>query len=210
MRLIGIYNAPAWVTMLGLSSAVCSCFLALTGHHAFALTALIWAGIFDLFDGMVARKCRPTMEQSRLGMHLDSIVDVISFGITPAIIVTSLHTTGWSLVIAVFYVCAAAQRLTYFNVMQEDSPQPLQFYLGLPVTFAALIFGVGLAFMRFLPDAMNIYYANGLLLITGLLFITPFKMPKPKGTVYLFMPTLAVLFTGFWIWQGIYGGNHFV
>ncbi|WP_428240149.1 CDP-alcohol phosphatidyltransferase family protein [Gynuella sp.] len=210
MKLIGIYNAPAWITLLGLSSAMFSCFLALTGHHAFALAALIWAGIFDLFDGMVARKCQLTTQQSRLGMHLDSIVDVISFGITPAIIVTSLHITGWSFLIAAFYVFAATQRLAYFNVMQEDSPQPLQCYLGLPVTFAALIFGVGLALMCFLPDAMNIYYPNGLLLITALLFVTPFKMPKPRGMVYLFMPALAILFTGFWIWQGIYGGNHFV
>lgn len=124
MNIIGIYNAPACVTMLGLIASVFACTLAINGNHEFALAALIWAGIFDLFDGMVARRAPRTETESRFGVQIDSIVDVISFGITPAIIMTTMYHNIWTLMIAVFYVCAAAQRLAYFNVLQESHVPP--------------------------------------------------------------------------------------
>ncbi|SHO57532.1 CDP-alcohol phosphatidyltransferase family protein [Vibrio quintilis] len=213
MNIIGIYNAPACVTMLGLIASVFACTLAINGNHEFALTALIWAGIFDLFDGMVARRTTRTETESRFGVQIDSIVDVISFGITPAIILTTMHHNIWSLIIAVFYVCAAAQRLAYFNVLQESvvkENSTTKSYLGLPVTFAALIFGVGLFPVVTLSQTAATHYANGLMLLTGILFITPFTMKKPGGIVYLMMPVLALAATVFWLWQGLTGGFHVV
>ncbi|MDW6004191.1 CDP-alcohol phosphatidyltransferase family protein [Vibrio mangrovi] len=201
MNIIGIYNAPTRVTMLGLVSSVFACILALNGYHEFALVALIWAGIFDLFDGFVARRSSLTEKESRFGLHIDSIVDVVSFGITPAIIVNSIQHDFWSIAASVFYVCAAAQRLAYFNILQENKSEAAKYYLGLPVTFASLIFGIGLSLNIWLPPALSDWYSTALLLITGMLFITPFRLPKPKGLIYVSMPLLAILFSVFWLLQ---------
>ena len=56
MKLVGVYNAPAWVTMAGLLCGVVACCLVIQGEPELAVVALIWAGICDLFDGMVARR----------------------------------------------------------------------------------------------------------------------------------------------------------
>ena len=79
--------------------------------------ALIFAGVFDLLDGLVARLARAT---SRFGVEYDSISDTVSFGVAPAVLafnageVSELGWTGW--VMAYMYTACAALRLAFrFN-----------------------------------------------------------------------------------------------
>jgi CDP-diacylglycerol--serine O-phosphatidyltransferase len=115
-----------------------------------AAIAICFAFFFDLADGRVARL---TKTQSNLGLQLDSLADVISFGAAPALLVYKwgLENFGhrWGLeyfghagiFIAYLFAGAAALRLARFNVlaMQHDSAKPGKFIIGLPVPAAAAV-----------------------------------------------------------------------
>jgi len=106
-----------------------------------AAIAICFAFFFDLADGRVARL---TKTQSDLGMQLDSLADVISFGAAPALLVYKWGLTRFGLggVFIAFLFCGAgALRLARFNVlsMQKDASKPGKFIIGLPVPAAASV-----------------------------------------------------------------------
>jgi CDP-diacylglycerol---serine O-phosphatidyltransferase len=101
---------------------------------------LFYAFIFDLFDGRVARMTRT---QSNFGIEFDSLADLISFGVAPAIIIYrwALIDTGIvGIVVCFCYILAGAIRLGRFNVMARSaapSKKPGKYMLGLPIPIAA-------------------------------------------------------------------------
>jgi CDP-diacylglycerol--serine O-phosphatidyltransferase len=106
-----------------------------------AAVAICFAYFFDLADGRVARL---TKTQSNLGLQLDSLADVISFGVAPALLVYKwgLSRFGlWGVFIAFLFCGAGALRLARFNVlaMQHDSAKPGKFIIGLPVPAASAV-----------------------------------------------------------------------
>jgi CDP-diacylglycerol--serine O-phosphatidyltransferase len=107
-----------------------------------AAIAICFAFFFDLADGRVARLTRT---QSNLGMQLDSLADVISFGAAPALLVYKWGLTRFGLygVFVAFVFCAAgALRLARFNVLsmqKGDADKPGKFIIGLPVPVAASV-----------------------------------------------------------------------
>ncbi len=107
-----------------------------------AAIAICFAFFFDFADGRVARL---TKTQSSLGLQLDSLADMISFGAAPALLVYKWgleHFFGRAGVFVAFlFAGAAALRLARFNVlaMQHDGDKPGKFFLGLPVPAAAAI-----------------------------------------------------------------------
>jgi len=106
-----------------------------------AAVAICFAYFFDLADGRVARL---TKTQSNLGMQLDSLADVISFGVAPALLVYRWglgHFGKWGIVIAFVFCAAGALRLARFNVlaMQHDAAKPGKFIIGLPVPAASAV-----------------------------------------------------------------------
>jgi len=106
-----------------------------------AAILIIFAAVFDTLDGRVARMTRT---QSAIGLQLDSLADVISFGVAPAVLMyhwslKQLDTLG--LVVAFLYVAAGAIRLARFNVLAMnstgDSERSGKYFLGLPIPAAA-------------------------------------------------------------------------
>lgn len=102
---------------------------------------IIFAMFFDMIDGRVARLTRT---QSAFGMEIDSLADVVSFGVAPAQLVYtwSLHSLGMAGVLACFaYVACGAIRLARFNVLSTDTSgrpkKPSKYILGLPIPGAA-------------------------------------------------------------------------
>ncbi len=101
---------------------------------------LFYAFIFDLFDGRVARLTRT---QSTFGVEFDSLADLISFGVAPAVITYRwiLHESGWvGMAVCFVYVAGGAIRLARFNVMARAGKKdetPGKYMLGLPIPMAA-------------------------------------------------------------------------
>ncbi len=206
MKVLGVYNWPAFITLLGLVSGLLACTLSVSGHLEFAVVALIWAGVFDLFDGLVARRLSLSHDERRFGIEIDSITDVVSFGVAPVVVTSAWCDNFVGVIVAgAIYLCAAAQRLAFFNITQATTEGSVTYYLGLPVTFAALIFGVLLSLQLLLPPVLFQYFCTLLLLVIALAFVVPMRIPKPNKWIYIIMPLLALIFTVGWLKLGIKG-----
>ena len=137
-------HIPNIVTLLNLSSGCFAILLAFNGHLKEAAAMVLLASVFDFFDGMVAKLLHV---KSDVGKELDSLADVISFGVAPAIIMYHLFVmTGISTftcygiyiipaIISFLYPCFAALRLAKFNL---DTRQT-DIFFGLPSPAAAFI-----------------------------------------------------------------------
>lgn len=190
--------AATGVTLLGLGLAVAAAGLAVVGRLPGAFVLLIGAGLADLFDGWVAR--RTGTGGSPLGVQLDSLVDVASFGIVPIILVLAARDAapggtvgGLELGVAWVYVSCAVLRLARFNARVDPGPGPETSYRGVPVTYAALVFPLVYGVGESLPGVGS---AGLLLLATAvlaLLFVTPLPVPKPRGVAYPLFVLLAVV-----------------
>lgn len=200
--LLGLLNPPTLVTMAGLLCALAACWLAQSSQPELALVGLIGAGLCDLFDGLVARRCKLDLRARELGIQIDSLVDMVSFGLTPVLIAVAFGLSGLTgMIIGALYLCAAAQRLAHFNVLTQRESGPLRYYTGLPVTFIALIFPLVLALATLMPDRVFQWVLALTLLIVAGLFLAPVRIRKPVGVVYLLMPLLALVLTAFWVVQ---------
>ena len=102
--------------------------------------ALFFACFFDVFDGRVARMTRT---QSDFGVQIDSLADVISFGVAPGVLVyqwalKGLHPIG-GLMVAFAYTACGAIRLARFNVLAARGHGSLKYFIGLPIPGAAMM-----------------------------------------------------------------------
>ena len=93
---LGVINLPTVVTFLGMFMALGTVFLAFFGHFAGALICLMYAGICDLSDGALARRMEMTDDERAFGVQIDSIIDMASFGVAPAMLGLFLGMQGLS------------------------------------------------------------------------------------------------------------------
>lgn len=171
--------------------------LSVIGAYQWSFICLMMCGVCDTFDGMVARsKKNRTEEEKKFGIQIDSLCDLISFGVFPAILGYNLglSSVGW-LAIEILYVLAAVIRLAYFNVTEETRQQQTtekrKYYQGLPVTTSAFILPFAFA-LRYVIFGLDYLYGT-LMLITGILFIVDFKVPKLKGKGLIALGILVVV-----------------
>ena len=204
--MIGFYDYTVILTYLSLMSGTIGIMLCLNGmgHPYLGMFFLLFSGLCDTFDGKVARSKKDrTTQMKKFGIQIDSLSDLIAFGMLPACIgiamlrytmcipdlsgVTRYLLTHYTLqtqivlsLIAVLYVLAAMIRLAYFNVMEEEDRNidetGAKIYTGLPVTSAALIFP---AVLLIRADLTFLYF--GVMLITGGLFISKIQIKKPQN-----------------------------
>lgn len=214
--MLGYYNYTVILTYLSLMSSLIGMFCTFTGHMHWAIFCLALSGLFDTFDGKVARtKKDRTEDEKHFGIQIDSLCDVVCFGAYP---VTICYHTGMrsipSMAILMFYCLAGLVRLAYFNVLEEKRQQETsenrKYYQGLPITSIAVILPLvylSSALLRqfFLPAL------NGAMLLTGILFILNFRFRKPTNkelAVIIGIVGAAVLYIlVYYKWRGIFRWN---
>ena len=124
---------PNMFTLVGVCIGLSSIKFAFDGNFQFSIIAIIVAAIIDGLDGRIARLIKGT---SRVGKELDSLTDVISFGVAPAFIMyfwslNQIGRIGW--LICLIYVMCVALRLARFNVSSEADPSwKDNFFEGIP------------------------------------------------------------------------------
>lgn len=145
---------------------------------AIAMIALIMAGICDTFDGTIARMCKRTDQEKAFGVQLDSLADVVSFVVLPAVVTIITCQMSWHAFFAgCFYIFAGIMRLGWFNVTAEENKG---FYMGLPVTFASMLFPLAYAIMSVCNiRAYQSIVFEILSVVIALMFIANFKLQKP-------------------------------
>ena len=206
--MIGFYDYTVLLTYLGFASGVIGIYFSVLGNPFAAIICLMFSGLCDMFDGKVARtKKRRTVEERNFGVQLDSLSDLVCFGILPTMIGYSLGVKSSLLVpLLIFYPLAALIRLAYFNMLEviRNSSTPVKQYTGLPVTSAALIFPFIYIFKKFIGTYFPYVYA-GMLLVVGILFITKIKKPGIKVMILFIIigviEVLLIITVGRFVWR---------
>lgn len=183
--MLGIYNYTVILTYIGMLVSFFGISFAVAGDLRSALTCLMISGVCDMFDGKIASTKLRTQQEKRFGIQIDSLSDLVCFGILPAMIVCrAAGENSISLPISGAYVLCALIRLAWFNVdeeeRQERTQKPREVYYGLPVTTAALLLPMlaGAAGML----RLSLYWAAPVLLLAmSIAFLTPFPLKKPAA-----------------------------
>ena len=160
---------PNMLTLIGVCIGLSSIKFALDSKFELSIIAIIVAAVFDGLDGRVARLIKGT---SKVGKELDSLTDVISFGVAPAFIMyfwflNNLGKFGWLL--CLIYVVCVALRLARFNISSNEEPSWRDnFFEGVPSPAGGILVLMPLIFSLSELDIFNVNYN----LIVPIFFIT--------------------------------------
>ncbi len=218
--MIGFYDYTVILTYMSLLSAGTGIFVTLSGagHPYWGTFFLLFCGLCDAFDGIVARTKKDRSELERnFGIQIDSLSDLIAFGVLPACIGMSLvHTSPFLqqvfgsrrdnfplklvsfalFAVLVLYILAALVRLAYFNVTEEERQRTesgrRRSFVGLPVTSAALIFPSVMLLRYIIEFDISVIYFP-VTLVTGFLFLAKIQIPKPGLRGVLIMVAIGIL-----------------
>ena len=190
---VGIYNYTVIITYLSLISAGMGMYFSANGSFKAALFCLLLSGLCDMIDGPVARTRKRTETEKKFGIQIDSLCDLVSFGIQPAVLVYFIaeYYSGSpvniiALIVGLTFALCAVIRLAYFNVTEEERQEKegckkRTGYQGLPVTNSALIIP-GLYNARFFTDGSLFAMIMTIgLAIVAFLYVFNFKMFKLNG-----------------------------
>ena len=196
---LGQLDPATCLTLTSITLSILAVVFTARGSLAAGVICFMYAGLCDLFDGFIARRSTRTMEQQAFGLQIDSIADMAAFGVVPAFIALHLGLNSPAEVAAlIFYVCCAAMRLAFFNVHGTKADGKKRFYIGVPVTYSALVLPILLLFATTpgelpLPGLVQAYFW-----VLGTLFVLRIQVPKPGGISYVIFPLIAVVLTVMW------------
>ena len=189
---------PNMLTLIGVCIGLTSIRFALDGRFELAIVAIIIAALIDGLDGRIARLIKGT---SKVGKELDSLTDMISFGVAPAFIMffwklNTLGKFGWLL--CLIYVICVALRLARFNVNTGQSPSWRDnFFEGVPSPAGGILVLTPLIFSLTSFDFININYdivVPVFFITTSLLLISKFPSYSFKKIVIQRKATIFLLF----------------
>lgn len=196
---IGCYNPSVILTYIG----ICVSILGMLNVEdlKFAFMCLMVAGVCDMFDGPIARKCKRDEKGKAFGIQIDSLADVTNFVVFPMVLLNAVvHAylpemsnvvySVLALIISMLYVLAGIIRLAWFNITTDGHTD---YYQGLPVTFISmimpLVYGLSMNF-SFVKEVLL-----ATMLIVALLFVLNIKIKKPRGKFLLVFLLAGVLIT---------------
>ncbi|HQQ88729.1 MAG TPA: CDP-alcohol phosphatidyltransferase family protein [Oscillospiraceae bacterium] len=192
MMFIGYYNYTVLLTYAGAMASILGIYFAVSGNSFWAVICLQFAGLSDMFDGKIAATMDRNEKEKLFGIQIDSLCDLVSFGVLPTVIGWSLGLRGVIFFLsALFFIMNAVIRLSYFNVdetlRQRVETGRRKFYCGCPVTASALLFPLIYSLSNLLGGATPVIYQIALFVL-GALFVLKFYIPKPaKAGLFLFL-----------------------
>lgn len=142
--MLGVYDYTVVLTYVSVLISMGGMLFSLNGCPKMAVVCLAVSGFCDMFDGKIARtKKNRTEVEKRFGIQIDSLADIICFGVAPSLIAYRMgmnHIVG--IAILMFYVLAGLIRLAWFNVSEEirqnETEENRECYQGLPITSMAI------------------------------------------------------------------------
>ena len=189
---------PNMLTLIGVCIGLTSIRFALDGRYEFAIIAIIIAAVIDGLDGRIARLIKGT---SKVGKELDSLTDMISFGVAPAFIMyfwklNELGRFGW--LVCLIYVICVALRLARFNVNTGGEPSWRDnFFEGVPSPAGGILVLTPLIFSISSIEVFKIDYAIIVpifFIVTSFLLISKFPSYSFKKIVIQRKATIFLLF----------------
>jgi len=193
-------DLPNICSLAGLLCTVLAIYYAILGLFPAAMIGLIWAVFFDWSDGIIARQMKGRNDDQReFGGQLDSLIDVVSFSLCPAIILLSYgHFSPWFLPGAFIIVATGVLRLSYFNVfgLVEKST-----YMGLALDNNVIILVFAFLFNGLLGQTAFSIFLYILLMLLTACNVASIKTPKFAGRWYYALMLYTLVITALYSWQ---------
>jgi CDP-diacylglycerol--serine O-phosphatidyltransferase len=177
------------ITTLNLYCGIASIFAAIEGEFSRAVYWIFAAIVLDMLDGTVARL---TKSNSEFGKQLDSLCDVVSFGVAPAVLIYQVYLPGeqtavsrTGAVMAIIYVICTALRLARFNVYQAEIRE---YFIGLPSPAAAITIASFVLFTDYFVLQVPVWIFGPLTLVIAYLMVSTVQYPKNKMKSMILAP----------------------
>ena len=196
-------DIPNLCSLTGLFCSVLSIYFSLLNNFSAAVIGMLWAVFFDYCDGIIARKMKQRPEIfGRFGQQLDSMIDIVSFGVCPAVFLLSYGQFSFLLLPVAFCILASnALRLSYFNLfgLTDDG-----FYLGLSLDNNIFIFAFVFLFESLFSPLVFLIILSVLFMGLAFLNLAPIPTPKYQGKWFYLIVAYVIVLTL------IYGQNFIV
>ena len=187
-------DLPNVCSLAGLLCAVLGLYFAVLKNFPAAIIGMIWAVLFDWGDGIIARKIKGrTSDQKAFGGQLDSLIDMVSFGICPAVFLLSYgNFSPWFLPGAFVIVATSAIRLSYFNVfgLVDDST-----YMGLALDNNVIVFAFIFLFKGFFNPTVFSVIIYVMFLGMAVFNMAPVRTPKFSGKWFYVLLVYTIVLT---------------
>ena len=195
-----VWDLANVITLIGLCCGLLGIYFAVLKNFPAAMIAILWAVLFDWYDGPVARRLSGRSEAMKLfGGKLDSLADIVTMGVFPAVVLLSYGDFGgWYLPGACWIVMAGAVRLAYFDMFGVDSDGCIA---GLSLDITPLL--VALLFLLEGVVGPEVFAAvlYGTIVLLGFLHVAPFRMRKMVGRWYYVITVYVVGLSVAYGWQ---------
>ncbi len=196
--MLGVYDYTVVLTYISLAVSVVGMINCMNGNLRISILLLAVSGLCDMFDGKIARtKKNRTDIEKRFGIQIDSLCDVICFGMFPILICYQLGMRNiFEMIILCLYAVASVIRLAWYNVMEEirqnEEEDVRHFYQGLPITSMAVI----LPFFYLIRKPLGVHFVYILsvaVVIVGILFISNIRVKKPQNPILILMVAMIAM-----------------
>jgi CDP-diacylglycerol--serine O-phosphatidyltransferase len=179
------------ITAAGLALSMIAITLVLQGLPSLAVAIALWALLADHLDGVVAARTRNRRpEAGEIGKNLDSLADLVSAGIFPAVVLIALSNGSALAVLAgAILVIACALRLSYFNVFGSPGGR----FIGVPTTYAVPLTTVLFLARPFIAAQLFPSLFAIALLMLAICQVAPIRVPKTVGAMYAVVTVFCVV-----------------
>lgn len=186
-----IVDLPNLCTLLGLLSALLGIYYAIEGTIYFAVIFGAWSVVFDWLDGLIASKMKNRTDDHRaFGAQLDSLIDMVSFGVLPAIILLSYSGYNpWFIPGAFVIIAACAIRLSYFNIYGLTNGKT---YTGLAVDYNGLIVSLFFLIESFFRPVIFPEVLYMLMMLVAFMNLSSIQIPKFPKTILIGIITYVI------------------
>jgi CDP-diacylglycerol--serine O-phosphatidyltransferase len=197
-------DLPNLCSLAGLLSAVLGVYFTIRGVYPAAMIALLWAVVLDWSDGRIARRMKGrTGDQRAFGGQLDSLIDLVSFSVAPALLLLSVgRFNPWFIPGAFVIVATGVIRLSYFNVFGLVDHAT---YRGLALDNNVIILALLFVFRDAVSASVFVIVLYVALMALAALNVASIRTPKLGGRWYYVLTLYALCLSAIYGWQLLSG-----
>ncbi len=193
---IGFYSLANGITLFGLALSLTSCFLAAGGNFKFAVYLMFLACICDMCDGTIARNSKERSKPEQFyGIQLDSLCDIVSFGVTPCFVAYSFGFKGvLDIIIYLIFVICGVTRLAYFNTLSNFKPQNgKKTFRGVPIPMSVFVVTFLFMLTTFIPASVCVWLFRLGYLSLAIAFVLKITVKKPDAKKALVLIAIEII-----------------
>ena len=194
--MIGFYDYTVILTYLGALFGLLGVTMSIRGMYCGAIACMAGALLCDTLDGIVARrKKNRTRGEMLFGIQIDSLCDLVSFGVCPAVMFYMLGMRSFlDMALLGAYCLCCVIRLGYFNVLALEAELGTKGdYHGLPVVCLDVMVPAVYLLFRLVPEAYALWVLRLAAAVFGFLYILDFKVKKPVLWKFIAMGVVVVV-----------------